>query len=453
VKPLRPAHIAVFIWLSIGLLGLICWLWPENNIYIGDMPLRFQTLSQALHLNDRETPEYAEMIIEPDTAVVDTISEKTAVQPVIRDSLTSGQHQANLRQTDNSQQALLSSFYTALQSADRTSVRVVHYGDSQIEEDRISYRLRRSLQAEYGGNGYGLIPLHQTIPTRTLEQRLLIDGVIQSVNGGPRRSLVYGPRSMRRDDGMYGPMGQVAELNGTESVEMRLRPRTDKHYSENYFSRIRLLADSGITLSVNDDSVSHSGIIRVADSTMECSLHIHGAGKVYGLSLESPTGVIVDNIPMRGSSGAVFTQIDSAQLSNFYRETNTRLIILQFGGNSLPNITNENYIYGAVNQLRKQVQYLKRCAPEASILFIGPSDMATVVDGTLQTYPLLPLMDSQLRRMAEKEEIAYFSMYHAMGGYGSMIKWVDLGLAGSDYVHFTRAGADKAAKLLLEWIF
>jgi lysophospholipase L1-like esterase len=79
--------------------------------------------------------------------------------------------------------------------------------------------------------------------------------------------------------------------------------------------------------------------------------------------------------------------------------------------------------------------------------------MATVVDGTLQTYPLLPLMDSQLRRMAEKEEIAYFSMYHAMGGYGSMIKWVDLGLAGSDYVHFTRAGADKASKLLLEWIF
>ena len=55
--------------------------------------------------------------------------------------------------------------------------------------------------------------------------------------------------------------------------------------------------------------------------------------------------------------------------------------------------------------------------------------------------------------MAEKEEIAYFSMYHAMGGYGSMIKWVDLGLAGSDYVHFTRAGADKASKLLIEWIF
>jgi lysophospholipase L1-like esterase len=43
-------------------------------------------------------------------------------------------------------------------------------------------------------------------------------------------------------------------------------------------------------------------------------------------------------------------------------------------------------------------------------------------------------------------------MYHAMGGKGSMITWRNKGLAGSDYVHFTRKGATKVGKLLYEWL-
>ena len=446
MKPLRPFHIALFIWLCIALLSGVCLLW-QGPIHIGQVTLRWKTLSEVMGGEKKsevseisENSEFSDQSVESDSIAAPT-TPVTPAQPLpilSADKSNSG--------------APLQTFFEALQSSRQRAVRVVHYGDSQIEEDRITYRLRRNLQEQYGGNGYGLIPLHQTIPTRTLEQRLYINGAVQSVSGGPQRFLVYGPRSMRREDGLYGPMGQVAELNGEDAVSMHLRPRTDKHYSENYFSRIRLLADSSITLSVGNDSLSHSGIIAVPDSTMECNINLYGQGKVYGLSLEAPTGVIVDNIPMRGSSGAVFTQIDSAQLANFYRETNTRLIILQFGGNSLPNITNENYIYGAVSQLRKQVQYLKSCAPQASILFIGPSDMATSIDGVMQTYPLLPLMDNLLRRMAEKEGIAYYSVYAAMGGSGSMIRWVEQGLAGADHIHFTRAGADKAARMLWNWM-
>jgi lysophospholipase L1-like esterase len=174
---------------------------------------------------------------------------------------------------------------------------------------------------------------------------------------------------------------------------------------------------------------------------------------VYGVSLETPTGVIVDNIPMRGCSGTIFTKIDSALLSDFYRETNTRLIILQFGGNMIPQTENPSTISGYVrNTLRQQVRYLRACAPDASILFIGPSDMSTRIDGKMATYPLLPYMDRLLKKMAEEEQVAYWSMYDAMGGENSMVRWVEVGLAGSDYVHFTRAGANKVGKQLVEWI-
>ena len=180
---------------------------------------------------------------------------------------------------------------------------------------------------------------------------------------------------------------------------------------------------------------------------------MQGKGKVYGVSLETQTGVIVDNLPMRGCSGNIFTKIDSTQLSDFYRETNTRLIILQFGGNMIPQTENASTISGYVRStLRQQVRYLRACAPDAAILFIGPSDMSTNIDGQMSTYPLVPYMDKLLKKMAAEEQIAYWSMYDAMGGKDSMVRWVENGLAGSDYVHFTRAGANKMGRMLYEWL-
>ena len=78
--------------------------------------------------------------------------------------------------------------------------------------------------------------------------------------------------------------------------------------------------------------------------------------------------------------------------------------------------------------------------------------MSTRIDGEMVTYSLVPYMDRLLKKMAEEEQIAYWSMYDAMGGNGSMAKWVEIGLAGSDYVHFTRSGANKVGRMLHEWL-
>ncbi len=155
---------------------------------------------------------------------------------------------------------------------------------------------------------------------------------------------------------------------------------------------------------------------------------------------------------MRGCLGLVFTKISSAQLNRFYNDANVSLIIMQFGGNAIPSNQNPGTIAAIVKGLREQVQYLKRCAPNASILFIGPSDMLTTIDGEVTTYPLVPYMDRLLRKMALEEEIAYFSLYRWMGGAGSMARWQEIGLAGSDGVHFHRSGARKAGNAVADWI-
>ena len=447
---MKPRHIAYIIWIIIALLGVACWMVPEDGFSIGKYTLRWPTLAEALELQltvDRLqltvdslqlTVDSLQLTVDSGQRIVDTTNTITKKpQPVIPI--------VNIANTDT--RTYLSAFYAALDSASSKPVRVVHYGDSQIEEDRITNVLRERWQKQYGGGGVGLLPLHQTIPTRTIRQWLSINGVVQTAQKGPKRYLVYGLRSMRlADSDDYGVMGQVAVMDstlveGSEDIVMNIEPIDKKRKPHNYFNRVRVLTSSPDSLLVLPDSTTHY------------QLHLQGKKNVYGVSLETPTGVIVDNIPMRGCSGNIFTKIDSTQLSDFYRETNTRLIILQFGGNMIPQTENPSTISGYVRStLRQQIRYIRACAPQASILFIGPSDMSTRIDGEMTTYPLVPYMDKLLKKMAEEEQIAYWSMYDAMGGKNSMVHWVEVGLAGSDYVHFTRAGANKVGKILYEWL-
>ena len=472
---MRPRHIAYIIWTVIAILGVVCMVVPDGGWYIGKWNLRFPTLAEALDLKEDSIADIdleilsdsllaeadtvsvipTDSLIQPDTlATQDSVPQKP--QPVIPE--------VNVVHTDS--RAYLAAFYAALDSASSKPVRVVHYGDSQIEEDRITNILREKWQKQYGGGGVGLIPLHQTIPTRTIRQKLSINGVIQTTQKGPKRYIVYGPKSMRlTDSDDYGVMGQVAVMDtalvpGSDSVVLHVEPLDKKRKKHNYFNRVRILTDSVEGYILAQDTMlnpipdtRHPLLYTLPDSTTKCEIHLQGKGNVYGVSLETPMGVIVDNIPMRGCSGNIFTKIDSVQLSDFYRESNTRLIILQFGGNMIPQTENPSTISGYVRStIRQQVRYLRTCAPEASILFIGPSDMSTNIDGEMVTYPLVPYMDRLLKKMAQEEGIAYWSMYEAMGGKGSMVRWVENGLAGSDYVHFTRAGANNIGKKLYNWL-
>ena len=461
---MKPRHIAYIIWTIIALLGAVSWIVPNNGFSIGKWTLRWPTLAEALDI--RGTVDSVQLSVdtlllaEADSIIFeseDTLGKKDTIPPPPVIPIV------DVANIDT--RAYLAAFYAALDSTNSMPVRVVHYGDSQTEEDRITNVLREHWQKQYGGGGVGLIPLHQTIPTRTIRQWLSINNVVQTAQGGPKRYLVYGPRSMRLNNDDYGVMGQVAVMDstlvaGSEDIVMNIEPIDKKYKSHNYFNRVRLLTDSVSSYVMTRDTILHSAtqsyitpLYTLPDSTTKCKIHLQGKGKVYGISLETPTGVIVDNIPMRGCSGNIFTKIDSASLSVFYRETNTRLIILQFGGNMIPQTENPSTISGYVRStLRQQVRYLRACAPESAILFIGPSDMSTRIDGEMATYPLVPYMDKLLKKMAEEEQIAYWSMYDAMGGKNSMVKWVEIGLAGSDYVHFTRAGANKVGRLLYDWL-
>ena len=96
-----------------------------------------------------------------------------------------------------------------------------------------------------------------------------------------------------------------------------------------------------------------------------------------------------------------------------------------------------------MEQITAQLQYFHEVAPQAKLLFIGPSDMGKSVNGRVVTWPRLPELVDSLKSTALRNDAAYWDLYRMMGGENSMVQWVKHNppLAGPDYIHFTPAGA------------
>jgi lysophospholipase L1-like esterase len=105
-----------------------------------------------------------------------------------------------------------------------------------------------------------------------------------------------------------------------------------------------------------------------------------------------------------------------------------------------------------MTKVRQQIRILHRLAPYAAIMMVGPSDMLLYEKGERHSYAILPAIDTALKEVAAEEQATYWSLFEAMGGAGAMATWQDKGWAGRDGIHFTRDGADKAGKMLTDFL-
>jgi len=337
-------------------------------------------------------------------------------------------------------------------ASESKAVHILHYGDSQIEMDRISGTFRHRLQEQFGGEGAGIVPAIQVISSISVRQ---------SYSGNLSRYIVYGDTSQRRaSHRRYGILANFSQLNGSAAIHIGSTNNKRAYQGTKQFSRITLIVGNN---AANFSAICNNQTKNIKESKAGVSvltwdfeqpinkttISLQGSAEIYGISMEGKSGVTVDNVPLRGCSGTIFTRIDSSTLKQSYAHANVKLIIMQFGGNSMPG-TNNDKILKYMERIAKQIQYLQKLNPSAKILFIGPSDMSKNVQGKLQTYPYLPAMNEALKRTALENGAAYWDMFNVMGGENSMIAWVKHSppWAGGDYIHFTEAGAEKIATTL-----
>ncbi len=430
-----------FFTIVVVLLALLCIAFPRDGISVAGLTLRFPSMHRVL-AGDR-TVSMDSLLVRKEER--DLSGARDSLQ-YLHEELFDSQTRFWLPGDDV---AFFDHFFEQAEQAQEKQrvVRVLHYGDSQIEMDRITCRLRDRLQSLFGGGGPGLIPLRQPIPTFSFSQ---------SSSGALVGQSTYGDSTMVRANGNYGPMLRSWRVAGGATLTMRASNNRYAAEGVKQFSSIRVLFNNRpgpLSVNMNDrrggtysEQVSEAGIHLVSwqldSATAAATLTLQGTADVYGIMVDNGAGVAVDNISMRGVSGHQFKMANLDQLKEAYSMMNVGLIIMQFGGNSVPYLKGEKSIGRYCEQMGEQIDYVREACPDAAILFIGPSDMSTKVNGELATYPDLPRIVEQLRSTANAHGAAYWSIYDAMGGRNSMISWAENGYAGSDYLHFSHKGSN-----------
>lgn len=377
-------------------------------------------------------------------------------------------------------QGFLASFRRAL-SQSRGQVRIGHFGDSSIEGDLITQTLRDSLQRRFGGQGIGLVGISNPIPGFRQTVRLDFSkqwhrGTITSSSSNLYPFGISG-EYFRLESG-----GAARDSSGAVRVDS-LRPATAPWTSltalpaagpSAQFSQARLfygrlaekdsLGPSGkIWVKANGREQSYwlwgDNLVNAVDLTttpgrkVQIYFSIPSQLPLYGVSLESPTGVIVDNFSMRGNTGQALLKIKGPQLSLFQNLLEYDLVILQFGLNVI-NPALRNYQYYQ-DEMVRVIRHFQTHLPKVPILVVGPSDKAYKTAQGMVTDPSIPRITRALRMAAQTTGVGFFSLYEAMGGAGSMVEWVEQRrprLANLDYTHFNTSGAGVAGQYLVNFL-
>ena len=350
---------------------------------------------------------------------------------------------------------LFASYFDALSElkrGGRPRVRIIHYGDSQLEGDRITSQLRNDLQTRYGGTGFGWVALHPLVAPAPWD--------FQQVQGFERKTA-FGRRDTSIADMKYGLLASFTALEPHEAGGYRgsvtFVERKWGYSRARNFSQLRahfegedsvqfsLFAADTLAAEVSFAPGERVGTLPFPKGvdTFRMEVRSNGPVRVYGLSFESPTGVQVDNVAMRGASGMVFRKLDEGQFQTSLKREDYELIILQYGGNAVPYLRDEAHAKSFARSAARQIDHIKKLYPEAAILYIGPSDMARKNGLKMETSPLIATLKSALRKEVLSRGAAYWDLYDVMGGKGSMVRWVEQepAFAVSDYVHFTPYGS------------
>lgn len=453
----RPFQ-ALLLLLYIGLfLTILSVTFPDEVTLASDVKLKIPKITNLLF--PEPEPEYADI-----DNIVDKYKEenreddKPKVDTSKVDTVDSNAHKPKKERIDKEikiqypqgNKKALHPFFQALQKMElnKTSLRILHYGDSQLEGDRITAALRTKLQEEFGGCGVGMTAV-MSIPNKT--------NLAQSINGSWKKYAIFGQDYSPSNSSFYGLMGnyykyyeeagQVYFRNvGTRAENVKVLYRNIEGLTKVYLNlnsgsdtREEVLGNSSYFSSFQYDFPEG-----LQDLSVE---FVGGNPQVYGFSFDCNQGVQVDNIALRGSSVMDFTKYDSENLKKQLDALDVELVLLQFGVNVVPGISNDYGFYGEM--IYQQIKYLQGVKPDINVIVIGVSDMSRKVSGSYESYPNIELIRDAQKKAAFRAGCPFWDLYEAMGGENSMPSWVEASpkLATSDYTHFTSKGADVVAEM------
>ena len=476
LKEIKPYQVLLFIVLIGALLSPVVFFAPEDGWKFGWVKAEFLTMDDLIHPKKQEQADIEDIIADIDTSMT-----------VVEDPLLTHDNKSNgdlgapgsngenaedasteLQMNDLGQKNLHIFFQTLSSVAgSKEQISILHYGDSQIEGDRMTGYIRQKIQDQFGGYGPGTIPATNVYSTVSFKQ---------SYSENFERFTCFGGQSL--ESRKYGVMASAARFTPEMKLDSTInldtiaeqtgwieiapspsaysRARTFNNVKMHYNScivpvKVRVYQNGNLIHEefLKEDGEQHTLSLSFPGSPGKLKYEFNGkiSPNICAFSLEGDYGVQVSNIAMRGSSGTVWGRMNQDVLRKMYKELNTKLVIMQFGGNSVPFFKDSTSVRNFAGYFKGQINRVKNLNPGSMVIVIGPSDMSKLDDGIYETYEYLPYCVEQMKRVTMESGGAFWNLYAAMGGRNSMPAWVEKGLAGGDYIHFSNGGAKVASQM------
>lgn len=477
---MSPARTLAFLCAVLALLALLGQALPMEGLQIGPFTLRMPRAHAVLFPEKQERVDISDILaVQADSSAADTalvepvaaIEQDSLRAPIAFDASKLAPLEERIRLHFPAQgAAALHPFFEALRSAyaAKEPIRILHYGDSQIEGDRITAYVRHKLQAQFGGSGPGLIAVLDVGPHLSV-QRALSDNW--------QRYSAMDPRLKSHPHNRYGALSAYCRFTpalpdsvppdtARHAATITLRPDKRAYGKAREWTECRLFLGWHRTplalrmeadgLPVSAEAIEPEARLLVREwrfprTPAELTITLEGADSpdVFGIALDGRAGVSMDNISARGAAGYEIEKGDPALLARMHAELDTRLLILQYGGNALPNITSAEQADAYGRFFGRLIARFKKLIPGAPVIVIGPSDMSIKDGEDYVTRPFLEEVRDAMKANALTQGAVFWDMYAAMGGRNSMVSWVqaDPPLAADDYTHFSPHGARKVGEL------
>ncbi len=373
----------------------------------------------------------------------------------------------------------LDNFFKALLSEKDTAlIRVAHYGDSQLEGDRVSYVVRDKMHAKFGGSGVGYVPLKDINPV----------SYVRNSSGNWAKYSVFSNKDTHKNYGIAGTVFRFykysirqndEKIPVTDSIpqpDSQPEPQTISYRnasvslkmgSKYSFSTLSFLYGHNEGRCAVNIYNTASGDLVKTDTLLPCTtvcFHKIATGPLlnvrvelvadqspdfYGMYLDGNQGVQVDNYAIRGHSGDGLMLINDQLLKEMLTLTNTRLVIFQYGANMVPYVRSEKACAWLGDIYYKLFMKFKKARPDLSILVIGAGDMAHGSEGKYLSYSWLPQITAAQKQAALKAGCAYWDLYNMMGGANSVLIWAEKNLAVTNG-HFSSKGQQVVANEIVE---
>jgi lysophospholipase L1-like esterase len=353
----------------------------------------------------------------------------------------------------------LDDFFARLDRTERKEpgaiTRILHYGDSTIASDYVSGTLRRRLQSRFGDAGHGFILIANPW------EWYFHNDVAHSSDGEWKASRLAGPYT---NDGMYGLGGVSFTSYGGEVAWFGTAPRGDfgRHVSRFDVYYLEQPGGGDVDLVVKGrpverfstrgpSKVSRIHAVHVDDGEARLAVRPVGNGPVrlFGVALErDEPGVVYDALGAHAAMAVYWKQQSRSHWRDELALRDPALIAFQYGTNEsdLWRLDREEYEHA----LTELVDELREIAPRTPLLILAPLDRAEHHDGKVVTKKVILDLVAIQERVALAHGAAFWNTFEAMGGEGSMARWVRAKpqLAGGDLTHPTPLGAEVIGDML-----